>query len=219
MVWGIIYFVQYIPIIIIDICEDIKFSMTTQIALIAFMLLEFAGILVFIKFFRSSMIAFHSLLARKLYFLLCTKKGKAICENDFQVIKKVKENLYMYIETQQCIDLCYSICFNICKVLQKGTIEFLAVKKFSPHKGLDDDGKDFTMHVLYVNNGWAFDTYSSRQYPIEKLHEIYDAKVYKTFSFDDICNKSYKEFLDEQYLELSKWCHNNDCYVFDPSHA
>jgi len=40
----------------------------------------------------------------------------------------------------------------------------LAIKKFSPHDDEEDDGKDFTMHVLYVNNGWAFDTYSSRQY-------------------------------------------------------
>ena len=41
--------------------------------------------------------------------------------------------------------------------------------------------KLFTMHVLYINNGWAFDTFSGRQFPIEQLHEIYKAKVYKNF--------------------------------------
>ena len=78
----------------------------------------------------------------------------------------------------------------------------------------EDDGKDFTMHVLYVNNGWAFDTYSSRQYPIEKLHEIYKAKIYKSFSFDEISNKSYEEFREEQEPELAKWSIDNDCSMF-----
>ena len=70
------------------------------------------------------------------------------------------------------------------------------------------------MHVLYVNNCWAFDTYSSRQYPIEKLHEIYKAKIYKSFSFDEISNKSYEEFREEQEPELAKWSIDNDCSMF-----
>ena len=109
-------------------------------------------------------------------------------------------------------ELAYS--FHLGNDKNKSCIEFLAIKKFSPHDDEEDDGKDFTMHVLYVNNGWAFDTYSSRQYPIEKLHEIYKAKIYKSFSFDEISNKSYEEFREEQEPELAKWSIDNDCSIF-----
>ena len=214
MFWAVVYIFQFIPLFIIDVCEDIEFSMTTQIAIIAFMLICFVGLLVSRKIFKRAMFGFSQLLAEKIYFLVCTTKGKALCKNELNAIKQANEKLYAFIETQMCRGNCYSICFRICKVLKRGSIEFLAVKKFSPHDDEEDDGKDFTMHVLYVNNGWAFDTYSSRQYPIEKLHEIYKAKVYKTFSFEEISSKSYEEFREEQEPELAKWSIDNDCSMF-----
>ena len=185
MFWAVAFIFTYIPVFIIDVCEDIELSMTTQIAIIAFMLICMAGLLVSMKVFKRAMFGFSQLLAERIYFLVCTTKGKAIC-NDLKIINQANEKLYALIATQMCRGYCYAICFEICKALKKGGIEFLAIKKFSPHDDEEDDGKDFTMHVLYVNNGWAFDTYSSRQYPIEKLHEIYKAKIYKSFSFDEI---------------------------------
>ena len=38
-----------------------------------------------------------------------------------------------------CRGYCYAICFEICKALKKGGIEFLAIKKFSPHDDEEDD--------------------------------------------------------------------------------
>ena len=123
--------------------------------------------------------------------------------------------MYMVIETQNCRNYCYSICFEMCKALKKGCIEFIAVKKISSINQPDEyDGKEFTMHVLYINNGWAFDTFSSRQYPVEKLHKIFKAKIYKSFDYDAIRDKSYEEFKDEQYPELAAWAANNDCFMF-----
>lgn len=214
MFWAVAYIFPFIPLFIIDVCEDIEFSMTTQIAIITFMLICFVGLLVSMKVFKRAMFGFSQLLAEKIYFLVCTAKGKALCKNELNAIKQANEKLYAFIATQMCRGYCYSICFEICKALKRGSIEFLAVKKFSPHDDEEDDGKDFTMHVLYVNNGWAFDTYSSRQYPIGKLHEIYKAKVYKTFSFEDISSKSYEEFREEQEPELAKWSTDNDCSMF-----
>ena len=185
--------------------------MTTNIAIITFMLIYFVGWLVSMKVFKRAMFGFSQLLSEKIYFLVCTTKGKALGKNEFNDIKQENEKLYEFIETQMCRGYCYSICFEICKALKKGYIEFLAIKRFSPHS---DDGKDFTMHVLYVNKGWAFDTYSSRQYPIRKLHEIYKAKVYKTFSFEEISSKSYEEFREEQEPKIAKWAINNDCSMF-----
>jgi hypothetical protein len=214
MFWGIAFIFPLIPLFIIDVCEDIELSMTTQIAIIVFMLICGAELLVYMKVFNRAMFGFSQLLADRIYFLVCTTKGKAICKNELNAIKQADEKLYAFIATQMCRGYCYSICFKICKALKRGSIEFLAVKKFSPHDDEEDDGKDFTMHVLYVNNGWAFDTYSSRQYPIEKLHEIYKAKIYRSFSFDEISSKCYEEFREEQEPELAKWSIDNDCSMF-----
>lgn len=212
--WGFIYIFQCIPIFIINLCENIEFSIFTQRAICVFWLLELAGFLVFMKFFKNAILTFQTMLATKLHFHLYTIKGQAICKNDFGVIKQLDNQLYTLIETQLSKGYCYSICFKICKLLKKGSIEFIASKIFTPHENENENDKDFTMHVLYVNNGWAFDTYSSRQYPIEKMHKIWEAKVYKTFSFDDIQSKSYEEFMDEQYHNLAKWCNNNNCSIF-----
>lgn len=211
MFWEVIYILPFIPLFIIDACEDVEFSMTTQIAIIIFMLICFIGLLVFFKVFTRAMFGFSQLLAEKVYFLVYTKKGKALSKKDFETIKKVNEKLYVVIATQACRGYCYSTCFEICKALKKGAIEFIAVKYKDEE---DNDGRNFTMHVLYVNNGWAFDTYSSRQYPIDKLHEIYKAKVYKTFDFDEISAKSYDEFVEEQEPNLAKWSDLNDCSMF-----
>ena len=214
MFWAVIYVFPFIPLFIMDICEDIEVSMTTQIAILVFTLFWSGGIIVLFKVFKRAMLTFSLLLAERIYFLVCTKKGKALSNNDLKVINKANEQLYYSIATQMCRGHCYSICFEICKALKKGSIEFLAIKKFSPPADEEDDGKEFTIHVLYLQDGWAFDTYSSCQYPIEKLHEIYKAKIYKVFSFEEISSKSYEEFREEQKPKLEEWCIANNCSVF-----
>ncbi len=214
MFWAVLYIFPLIPLFIIAVFEDVELSMTTQIAILAFVLINAVGLLVSLKVFKRAMFGFSKLLAERIYFLTCTKKGKALSKKDFETIRQVYEDLYALIATQNCRGYCYTICFEMCKALKKGSIEFIAVKKFSVDKDDEDDGKTFTMHVLYINNGWAFDTYSSRQYPVEKLHKIYKAKVYKVFDYDAIRNKSYVEFRDEQEPELARWSAINDCFMF-----
>ncbi len=210
--WPVVYVFPLIQLCIIYVCEE-EFELTTRIASIVLTLTWFMGFLVLMEVFTKATFGFSELLAERTYFLVCTTKGKVLGKADFKDIKKVNEKLYMLVSTQKCKGYCYAICFEMCKALKKGNIEFLAMKKFSPHDDEEDDGKDFTMHVLYVNNGWAFDTYSSRQYPIERLHEICRAKIYKTFSFDEISSKSFEEFMEEQKSELVKWSIDNDCYI------
>lgn len=96
---------------------------------------------------------------------------------------------------------------------KKGAIQFLAIKDFVAKEGEEP----YAIHVLYINNGWAFDTFSSRQYPIDKIHEMYQAIVYKNFSFYDIKNKSFIQFREEFRPEISKWCSQNDCSAFTRS--
>lgn len=213
----IAYIFPFIPLFIIYACEDIEFSIITKIAIITFGLIWFVGLLVFNKIFKIALNVFSELLEKRIYFLLCTTKGKAICKKDLKIIKQVNEKLYEIIENRMCRGYCYSFCFFICKVLKKGSLEFIAIKRFTPYSDKESDGKDYTMHVLYVNNGWAFDAFSSRQYPIEKLHEIYKAKIYRTFSFEEISSKSYEEFIEEQDSELTKWATDNNCFTFSDS--
>ena len=68
------------------------------------------------------------------------------------------------------------------------------------------------MHVLYVIDGWCYDTYSEMQYPLEEVLERSKAKIYKSFSYKDIQGKTYYEFKEENLAELQKWCEENDCY-------
>lgn len=214
MFWAVILILPYIPIfIIIQTCEDINFDITTQIAISLLPIMLTAGLLILVHIFSYAMFGFSKLVAEKIYFLLCTTKGKAIRKSEFKIISKTDEKLYTFISKQMCQGYCYSVCFKICKILKKGSIEFLAIKKFLP-KDYKVDKRKFAMHVIYVNNGWAFDTYSCRQYPIEKLHEIYKAKIYKSFSFDEISNKSFEEFKKEVKPELTKWSIENDCSMF-----
>ena len=208
----ILYFSPIIPGIIIVLCKE-QLSLRTQIILIIYLLIHIGGFMLFIKYCREPIFIFSGLIADKLYFLACTVKGKALLKEDFENIKSNDDTLYDYISSRKCHGYCYSTCFNILKTLGKGSIEFVAIKSFFPINEKETE-KPFTMHVLYINNGWAFDTYSIRQYPIEKLHKYFSAKVYKSFSFDEIAHKSYEKFREEQEPELAEWCNNNNCSQF-----
>lgn len=214
MFWTVMFIFQFFPILIIDSFDNAELSPLSKQVISGAPILWFIGYLILFIVFNKATMGFIELLAERVYYLLVVKKGQAILKEDLQTIKKENKKLHCLIETQLCRGYCYSICFQICKILQKGSLEFIAIKKFSQHNCKRDDGKNYTMHVLYLNNGWAFDTYSSRQFPIEDLHEIYQAKVYKKFSFDDISSKSYEEFKEEQEPALAEWSNENDCSMF-----
>lgn len=214
IIFPLAFIFPFIPVFIIDVCEkNIELSITTQLVIAGFMLICFLGFIIFNKTFIVAVIVFSQLVTEKIHFLLCTKKGKAICKKDFKIIQEKNKKLYECIE-QQVYGYCYKVCFDVCKTLKKGSLEFLAVKEISLLDDEKNNEKKFTMHVVYVNNGWAFDPDCFLQYPIEKLKEIYKAKVYKTFTFEEISNKSYEEFREEQGPEAEKWAINNDCSIF-----
>ena len=150
------------------------------------------------------------MLGNKIYFRFYTSKGKAISKEDFEKFKEESEDLFFFIESGLCKGFCYAICFDILKVLKKGKIEFAAVKEI---KYVDEDKEEssYTLHVFYVNNGWAFDTYSVRQYPIDEIHRLNTAIICKTFSYEDVKDLDYDEFWKKNYHEVSEWCKRNKC--------
>lgn len=215
MLWSILILLfTLISIFIIYICEKCDILIPTYNEVILRSAIILVEIVICYKIFALKIWNFSHLLTKKIYFLVYTTKGKAICKNDFKVIKHVNNKFYMFIVTQMCIGNCAGTSFSICKTLKKGSIEFLAIKELLPNDDMEGERKKFRMHVLYVNNGWAFDTYMLQQYPLEQLHQIYEAKVYKTFKFDEIRNKSFEEFREEQRAELTKWINENDCSMF-----
>ena len=128
----------------------------TTIGNVIFMALFVTGyflfILWFIKNFRNELYEFCFNLGSVLHFKYYTTKGEAITSEDFEMIKKEKENLYEVIRRQLCQGHCYSVCFELLKILKRDRIMFVAVERTG---GDDEESEEekknkYTMHVLYV---------------------------------------------------------------------
>ena len=211
-VWSIAFLILVLPPLIICACNASEISTTACIAMELFALIVIIIFSICTKKFSEVLIEISETLSEKMYFAICTKKGKALSKKDFKIIKKYDEILYEYISKQDCRTYCYETCFRMCKVLKKGEIEFVAIKALQLNQmDINNAGKEFAMHALYINNGWVFDSYNVRQYRVAKIHQIYGAKVYRKFTFEEIQNKYYEQFREEQYPDLAKWCAANDC--------
>ena len=202
--FSILYFFIYnIPLFLIDTYynENIAYKLNLNI--------EFLELIYHLTFFLFTLLTFMIFeispvpVAEKLYFLVWTRKGNALLKKDFKILKK-KKKLYNRIWTQKCTKHSFSVCFKICKTLKKGSISFV-LRQTATFDKID---------VLYVNNGWVFDPYSCQQYTIEEFYQLFKAKEYKTFNFDEICTKSYSEFKKELKHELTEWAAANECSMF-----
>lgn len=157
----------------------------------------------FVKNYKSVIDEAKENIFSKLYFYMLTVRGNAISFKDWKTIKKFDEKCYNHIMKQKCKGYCYNACFRILQCLKKGNIKFVTV--INPGRL-----QQRTIHVLYVNKGWCFDTYSIKQYPLQKIIKIYNAEEYKDFSYSDINGKTYEEFRKEHYAELKEWCQENN---------
>lgn len=148
MIWPVLFMSQFILTILIDILEEGEFPKHIQIAINVYIVISFIIFLIFLKFFHEQMIAFSLLIGNKIYFNLCTKSGKAIEKADFEKIKEKNEELFYCIETGACKGYCYSVCFYILKALEKGNIEFVAIKEIIPEN--EGNKESYTLCVLFV---------------------------------------------------------------------
>jgi len=175
-----------------------------------YLILVFLYTLVTIFVFRKNGFFDENCLSKFLHFYLFTQKGNAISKKDFKVIRQNDKLLYHVLKHQTCRGKCYATSFQLLKTLKNGLILFISI----PEITLKDETPYNTMHVLFVNQNWVFDTYSQRQFPLKKILSIYMPKIYKAFSFDDVKNYSYEEFRDAHYEDLAKWCKKNDTFQF-----
>ena len=165
----------------------------------------------FIYTFFESIKLFKVSIFRIWYGKYYSAKGKALTKKDFEKIKEDNEKLYDVIMKCYSSGYCYSTCFSLLKCLEKGELKFIAVK----HNGDLEEYNNhlYTFHVLYVNNGWCYDTYSMRQFQVEKAMEFLEAKEYRIFSYKDIIGKKYEEFMKDNIADFKKWCSENDCDI------
>lgn len=141
-----------------------------------------------------------------LVFRLYTCKGEALKTSDFKEIKLNDKTLYYDISTDECQGQCYATCFEILKTLKKGKITFLVT-------GIHYYDKP-SMHVLYVNNGWCFDTNFRMQYEYEKFLNESEACIFKEFDYESIKGLSYEEFKRMHRKEIENWCTENNYFSF-----
>ncbi len=147
----------------------------------------------------------------QLYWNLYTKKGQAISNDDFVLLKRNSPSLYKDIKKHYCKGFCVYFSYNILITLKKGQIYFVALKSVYPK----ETHNYYFIHTLYVNNGWCFDTDSVRQYKLEDFLNICNGKIYKVFSFADIQNfSSFDDFVDKITKSLQEWCKENDCSMW-----
>lgn len=152
---------------------------------------------------------FQSYFPSKLYFWLFTRKGLAISKEDFASIKEKDKKLYRAISSRKCTRYAPLTCFRIAKVLQKGEICYLAKKDL-----LSTDTSTYRLHVIYINNGWAFTTKTKRQYPLEEFLKMCDAKIFGRFSYSEFQNYEYDEFYSTIENEITAWCKDNNYYMW-----
>lgn len=184
-----------------------KYSSET-ITHVVFLILVYVVFLIwFSRRFRKIINVFETLLMTNLYSSRYVLRGKAISKEDFNTIKKENETLYNGMILLDVSGCCYHVCFMLLKYLKKGFIKFVAVRDTG-----DTQGHKYTMHVLYINNGWCYDTYTQRQHPLDEIMKKMHAKVYMDFRYEDVEEKTYEEFREEQAPALAKWCEENDCF-------
>lgn len=140
-----------------------------------------------------------------------TRKGKALSEDDFEKLAKSDPNLPRYLTSEKCRGDCYATSLHLLRILKKGSIIFCAIR--STETDNSTCPQLFTMHAMYVNNGWCFDSYSQKQWPLQEALHLLSAKTYRTLSYNEIKGKTYIQIRNEMYPALSKWCKENDCWI------
>ena len=208
----LVYLLGVLPIIsFITLTIMTEHTLSNIIQGCSLILASSAFIVYFAKTFKVPIKIFKYLIATTLYFNKCVIHGKAIQKEDFETIQKENRELYEALRWMQSMGYCYSICFDMLQCLKKGTIQFLAIKCREDEKEKNGN-QEYTMHVLYVNNGWCFDTYSERQYPLDKVMKQLRAKTYKSFAYEDVQGLTYEEFREKTAEEVKFWCQENNCY-------
>ena len=198
-------FLYTLPLTIIIVFPHFFTDLKIQLLYLLFLIIY----AIFVFFFFKDMNFYQkNPISRALHYHFYTKKGTALSKEDFKTIKKKNKLLYSTIRKQDCRGYCYSVCFELLQTLKKGYIQFISVNEFTSK----NETSYKTIHVIYVSNNYAFDTYCHRQLPLKRFLEIHQSQIYKSFNYEDVKNCSYEDFRKAHYSEFAKWCKENDVH-------
>jgi len=206
-----LYFLVWMPVVM---CIILFVAITPGLFnYIALGFIVFMYLLLSITFqirFKNEIKTFQILIANSMYRSEYVLQGKALSADDFKQISENNPKLFKSIMLLETHGYCYSVCFSILQCVKEGMMLFAAVKDINSED--EDEQHEYTMHVLYVNNQWCYDTYSQRQYPVDYVLEKMKAIPYISFGYENIGEMTYEEFRDEHAPALEVWCKAHDCH-------
>ena len=167
----------------------------------------------FFKRFGKIIMDCQAKIAIKWYISRYAMKGKAITPEDFSIIRSENPKLYECIEKGYVTGYCYSVCFHILQALKKGKIIFVACRASEADKQEEEYLNNYTMHVVYANNGWCFDTFSQKQTSLDVFMKLMEIKECKTLCYEDIQSLNYEKFREMYSPQITEWAKQNDCYI------
>ncbi|MDO4978721.1 MAG: hypothetical protein Q4E47_01020 [Candidatus Saccharibacteria bacterium] len=201
------------PTLVFSIVDKNYESKPAYQAICLVMLIMEVFYLVLAIIFSRTIECFIGQVASRIIFWTKTRRGDAIKRKDFKYIRKNLPGLYQMFHEYETPERCYAVCYHLLKHLKDGEMEFVADEHYH-HVDPKQDAKEFyTMHALYIRNGWAYDTNCNHQMPVERVRKIYGHKLYKKFTYEDVKDIDHDAFFDRE-AELAKvWGKENDCYV------
>ena len=216
LIWPLLFGMTFLPVIVMGTLEGIETKFTTDCAIVALEIFYFILFVLLYLHFPSAVGGFSLALGNRLYFNKYTKQGRALSKEDFKLLYEVCDKLPVSMEHHICVGCCYSVAYELLKALKKGEIKLIAMKNLRYKDGSivsDDKIHTYTMHALYVNNGWCFDSYSIRQYPLGWFMGVCGGKEYRTISYGDIRDTEYEDFMRIMEPCAKEWADRNDCHV------
>lgn len=206
----IVFFIFVLPVSFMLSCflavEKTLFNIISG----SIMLLAFGvGTIAFYRIFKKEIWNFKNGIAINLYYRHYLTKGKALTQEDLQEIKENNESLHYVITNLKAQGICYNVCFQILDTLEKGEIIFLRVICTQP----EEFGPKYTMHVLYVKEGWCYDTFSEKQFLLDDYLKVSQGKIYKRYFYENLGGLTYEEFIKREKQMLKEWSDAHDCYT------
>ena len=202
------------PIILLFVIEyfnNFNLTITSHLIGLVLVIIYLICYLVIYIFFKREIFIFLKEVSNNLFFNIYTLKGKALTKKDFLDLRKKNKTVFKCIYNKACRGYCYWTCFEICKGLKKGSIEIIALPNCS--KKQREEYK-YIVHVIYVNNGYCFDTNTAMQYPIKEYYNKNEAIKMLSYDIEIIKNKSFFEFKTEYEKEIGNICELYNCKKF-----
>lgn len=165
-------------------------------------ILEILTLIWYVLMTSTKMFKMTGEISYRLLFYLFGRYGKVVSKKDWKNIKKHCKKVYKDAFSKKSLGHCYYYSWAIALCLQDAQLMYCSI--------MLKDGPN--MHSVIVKNNCVYDTNWRRHMDYNEYIQLYEAKVYKMFSREEYCKKS---FFDDIRKDLVEWCTKNNVYC-DP---